>query len=200
MYLDAIAPHDYQIESVQVKLEACAVDNALGNSYAQCLLFGKSLPISYNVFVSQLQSTTATDKNLIKVSRALTHLKSVYVTLRKGPADAVTRKFCHDFLSTVQSDNKDAVTHNSDVEFKFQLQTGCRLSPEYLSCSHSEAYYQLCESLGVQASALCNFDIAARGYRSNKFSLGTDCEKVLNVDFAGLDTRAGDLTTAQLRL
>ena len=69
--------NDWQIENVQVKVDVCTLDNALDNSYAQHLLSGKSLPISYNTFVSQLQSTNATDKNLINVSRALTRLKSV---------------------------------------------------------------------------------------------------------------------------
>ena len=49
----------------------------------------------------------------------------------------------------------------------------------------------------MQASALRNFDITAREYRSNKFVLGTDCEKVLDAGFTGLNTRAGDLMTVK---
>ena len=43
---------DWQIENVQVKVDVCTLDSALDNSYAQHLLSGKSLPISYNIFVS----------------------------------------------------------------------------------------------------------------------------------------------------
>ena len=49
---------DWQIENVQVKVDVCILDNALDNSYAQHLLSGKSLPISYNTFVSQFKQPT----------------------------------------------------------------------------------------------------------------------------------------------
>ena len=44
-----------------------------------------------------------------------------------------------------------------------------------------------------------NFDISAREYRSTKFVLGTDCEKVLDAGFAGLNTRAGDLMSVKFK-
>ena len=194
---DANTSTDWQIENVQVKVDVCTLDNALDNSYAQHLLSGKSLPISYNTFVSQLQSTNATDKNLINVSRALTRLKSVFVTLHKTDTDSVQRKFWNNFFSPLQPENKDAFVHNSDGEFEFQLQIGSKLFPEYPIRSHNEAYYQLAKCLGVQSSAVHNFDITAREYRSTKFILGTDCEKVLDAGFTGINTRAGDLMTVK---
>ena len=188
---------DWQIENVQVKVDVCTLDNALDNSYAQHLLSGKSLPISYNTFVSQLQSTNATDKNLINVSRALTRLKSVFVTLHKTDADNPQRKFWNNFFSPMLADNASELGHNSDGEFEFQLQIGSKLFPEYPIRSHNEAYYQLAKCLGVQSSAVHNFDITAREYRSTKFILGTDCEKVLDAGFTGINTRAGDLMSVK---
>ena len=90
-------------------------------------------------------------------------------------------------------------THDSNGEFEFQLQIGSKLFPEYPIRSHNEAYYQLKKALGVQASAVHNFDISAREYRSQKFVLGTDCEKVLDAGFTGLNTRAGDLMTVKFK-
>ena len=183
---------------MQVKVDVCTLDNALDNSYAQHLLSGKSLPISYNTFVSQIQAANSTDKNLINVSRALTRLKSVFVTLhRTEEATAITRKFWNNFHSPMATDQTAALKHNSDGEFEFQLQIGSKLFPEYPIRSHNEAYYQLAKTLGVQASAVHNFDIASREYRSTKFILGTDCEKVLDASFTGLNTRAGDLMTVK---
>ncbi len=75
-------------------------------------------------------------------------------------------------------DQAVALTHNSDGEFEFQLRIGSKLFPEYPIRSHNEAYYQLAKRLGVQVFAVHNFDITAREYRSTKFILGTDCEKV----------------------
>ena len=60
-------------------------------------------------------------------------------------------------------------------------------------------YYQLKKTLGVQASAVHNFDINAVEYRDYKFILGTDCEKVLEAGFTGLNTRAGDLMTVKFK-
>jgi hypothetical protein len=184
---------DWQIENVQVKVDMCTLDNALDNSYAQHLLSGKSLPISYNTFVSQLQATPAGDKVLLNVSRALTRLKSVFVTLQKDSTNTFCRKFWNNFFSPMQPDCETVLSHNKEGEFEFQLQIGSKLFPEYPIRSHNEAYYQLCKTLGVQASSVHNFDINAREYRSTKFVLGTDCEKVLDAGFTGINTRAGDL-------
>ena len=51
----------------------------------------------------------------------------------------------------------------------------------------------------VQASAVHTFDIAPVEYRDNKFILGTDCEKVLDAGFTGLNTRAGDLMSVKFK-
>ena len=200
-FLAATTSNDWQIENVQVKVDVCTLDNALDNSYAQHLLSGKSLPISYNTFVSQIQAANSTDKNLINVSRALTRLKSVFVTLQKDtPAGELTRKSWNTFHSPMRSDNivtTTGVNHRAGGEFEYQLQIGSKLFPEYPIRSHNEAFYQLAKTLGVQASAVHNFDINAREYRFNKLILGTDCEKVLDAGFTGLNTRAGDLMTVK---
>ena len=175
----------------------CTLDNALDNSYAQRLLSGKSLPISYNTFVSQLQTAPAGDKVLINVSRALTRLKSVFVTLQKDNTNGTARKFWNNFYSPAYNECKTAYNYDTNGEFEFQLQIGSKLFPEYPIRSHAEAYYQLCKCLGVQASSVHNFDINAKEYRSTKFVLGTDCEKVLDAGFTGISTRVGDLMSVR---
>ena len=179
----------------------CTLDNALDNSYAQHLLQGKSLPISYNTLVSQLQTISGQDAPLVNVSRALTRLKSVFVTLHKdaGVVWPGNRKYWDSFFSPMGNDNGTNLIHNSEGEFEYQLQIGSKLFPEYPIRSHNEAYYQLCKTLGVQSSALHNFDISAREYRFSKFVLGIDCEKVLDAGFTGINTRAGDLMSIKLK-
>ena len=44
-----------------------------------------------------------------------------------------------------------------------------------------------------------NFDISATEYRDHKFVIGTDCEKVLDAGFTGINTRAGDLMSVKLK-
>ena len=195
----------WSINNVQVKVDMCTLDNALDNSYAQHLLSGKSLPISYNTFVSQMQTIAGQDKPLINVSRALTRVKGVFVTLHKDYTHSsrvplLGRKPWNDFFSPASSGNTDGVlTHDSEGEFEFQLQIGSKFFPEYPIRSHNEAYNQLKKTLGVQASAVHNFDISATEYRDYKFILGTDCEKVLDAGFTGLNTRSGDLLSVSLK-
>ncbi len=106
----------------------------------------------------------------------------------------------NNFFSPASIDNSDGtLTHRSQGEFEFQLQIGSELFPEYPIQSHSEAYYQLKKTLGVQASAVHTFDVSAVEYRDCKLVFGTDCEKVFDEGFTGLNTRAGDLMTVHLK-
>jgi hypothetical protein len=110
------------------------------------------------------------------------------------------RKLWNDFVSPGYIENLDGILQNgSDQEFEFQLQIGSKLFPEYPIRSHQEAYYQLKKTLCVQASSVHNFDISAVQYRDHRFILGTDCEKVLDAGFTGINTRAGDLMTVKLK-
>ena len=94
----------WQIQSVQVKADMCTLDNALDNSYAQHLLSGKSLPINYDTWVSQFQ-TIASTAPIVNITRALTRLKSVFVTLDKdfgsGWRNIWWRKQWNDFFSPI---------------------------------------------------------------------------------------------------
>jgi hypothetical protein len=127
---------DWQINNVQVKCDVCTLDNALDNSYAQNLLQGKSLPITYNTFVSQMQTISGQDAPLINVSRALTRLKSVFVTLNKDLTtcprpNLIGRKNWNDFFSPMSRDNEVGYGMHQfqDGEFEFQLHIGSKLFP-----------------------------------------------------------------------
>ena len=210
LFTPANCATNWSINNVQVKVDVCTLDNALDNSYAQHLLSGKSFPISYNTFVSQMQTIAGQEAPLINVSRALTRLKSVFVTLVKDTSSTTLsndrykyygRKQWNDFFSPMSSDNRDKLTvnHIANGEFEYQLQIGSKLFPEYPVRSHNEAYYQLKKSLGVQASALHNFDISALEFRDNNLIFATDTEKVLDAGFTGINTRAGDLMSVSLK-
>ena len=93
----------------------------------------------------------------------------------------------------IENHNRLAPKHTTAGEFEFYIQIGSKLFPEYPIRSHNEAYYQLKKTLGVQASSVHNFNITPLEYRDNKFILGTDCEKVLDAGFTGINTRAGEL-------
>jgi hypothetical protein len=72
----------WTIQNPQIKADICVLDNALNNEYAALLLSGKSLPINYSSFVCQLQSISGQTPS-VNITRALSRLKSVFVTLDK---------------------------------------------------------------------------------------------------------------------
>jgi hypothetical protein len=198
----------WNITNVQAKADICTLDNSLDNSYSEHLLLGKSLPINFNTYVSQTQSllssaTQGQQKVRLNVTRALSRLKSVFVTLDKIPEIIINtadvplyhgRKDWNRFYSPMQSYTKGELNkYNSDAEFEFQLNLSGKMYPEYPIRSHAEAYYQLRKTLGVQSSTLHNFDIKAQEYRNWKCILGIDFERILEAGFTGINTRAGDL-------
>ena len=189
---------NWEIINCEVKVDLCTLDNALDNSYANHLMEGTSLPINYSTFISHTQTVT-TSKMAVNVARALTRLKSVFVTFIKTPNDendrfkTFSKDWC-DFFSPMSPDNFDGnFKHNSEGEFEFQLQIGSKLYPEYPIRSHAEAFYQLRKMLGILSSSVHNFDINACSFRNDRFIIAIDTEKVLEAGWTGLNTRAGDL-------
>jgi len=142
-----------------------------------------------------MQTISGQPKPSVNVTRALTRLKSVFVTLDKNLTDDEENhqpglKPWSLFWSPM---NQDINNFNADGEFNFSIQIGSKLFPEYPMRSHSEAYYQLKKTLGVQSSHVHSFDITSKQYRNSKLVLGIDTEKVLDAGWTGLNTRAGDL-------
>jgi hypothetical protein len=71
----------WAIQNVMVKADVITLDNTLDNEYAQHLLEGKTLPISYNTYVSQLLSLQTSSGNFTaNITRSFTRLKSVFAT------------------------------------------------------------------------------------------------------------------------
>ena len=197
----------WQIQNVQFKADLVILDNSLENSYAQHLLSGKSLPINYSTIVSQIQSTLTTldaGQPIIRlnITRALSRLKSVFLTLF-GPESKITdnernlykgMKSWNNFYSPMRDYGAGSqLQYDENGEFECSLQLGAKRYPEYGIRSHAEAYYQLRKTLGLQSSKVHSFDIDFAAYRTWKFIVGIDMEKVLEAPFTGMNTRAGDI-------
>ena len=197
----------WSIQNVEVKCDLVTLDNALDNSYADHLLSGKSLPINYQTFSSQMQTIQGMQKPNVNVTRALTRLKTVFVTIDKTieSADRPGAKPWNVFWSPMSVDNaaisatadSHTFVHNSDGEFTFGLQLGSKKYPEYDIQAHSEAMYQLKKAVGIQSSDVHSFDINARQYRDQRCILAIDMERVLGAAYTGTNTRAGDLLSVK---
>ncbi len=175
------------------------------------LLSGESFPISYNTFVSQFQTIAGQSAPYENVNRALTRLKSAFVSLDKEYAKpdgtystgarfttSFGRKSWCDFYSPTSENNKGGtLTIDPTDEFEFQVQVGSKMFPEMSIRSHAEAYYQLRTKLGLQSSKMHSFDISPIEYRDNKLILGIDAKRVLEAGYTGIKTRSGDLLTVK---
>ena len=209
--------NDWHIENFSVKVDLVVLDNGLQSSYDAHLLGGASFPINYNTFITQCQNViggtlarTATTDNPatitsigqqkinISVSRAVSRLKSVFVTLDKdveyenNEAGFKARKSFNDFYSPMNNysigNNKYNMHYHEAGEFEFQMQIGSVKYPQTPIRSHSEAYYQLKKCLGIQSSTVHSFDINAIEYRHSKMIIGIDTERQLGCSLTGIST------------
>ncbi len=193
----------WKIENCMVKVDLCTLDNALENSYVSHFMGGKTINIVYNTFISTLQTVVAAETQ-INVSRSLSKMKSVFVTLDKGFAAGTSRlawynKFWNNFWSpNAGTGGTNTLTHTGEKFSHFQLQIGSKLFPEYPIKTHCEAFYSLRKALGIQANNLHSIDIDGNEYRNNKFVVGIDTEKLLGLSFTGMNTR-NNLMTVHLK-
>ena len=183
----------WEIQQFQIKCDVCTLDNALDNEYAQHLMSGKSLPINFATYVTQLQSITSNSAVSINVQRAFTRLKSVFVSLVNSAA--LTTGVRKEFNFFYNPSYLAASPYDSSKDVQFQMQIGSKLFPEYPIWSTQESFYQLRKCLGVQASTFHSIDISPIEYRKTKYIVGIDTEKVLSAGFTGLNTKSGDLMT-----
>jgi hypothetical protein len=189
VYVSALHSSSWTISDCQVKCDLLTLDNALDNEYAALLLSGKSLPINFSSWNHTVQQTGG-DKNFsVNISRALTRLKSVFVTLHKEGADAYLKE-CNQFYHPALNYN---VPFNNHSEHQYWIQIGSQKWPEYPILSSSESYYQLQKTVGP------HMNIFQRWYRGNKYIIGIDTEKISGAGFTGLNTKAGDLLTINFR-
>ena len=204
----------WNIQNVMLKADVVTLDNALDNEYAQHLLEGKSLPISYNTYVSQLLSLQTSSGNFsANITRSFTRLKSVFATFMQSTQCANTNQTPGDYSSDyrkdwnmfyhpmIQNTNKTTgiVPYTPANELELQIQVGSKLFPEYPCKTVKEAFYQLRKCLGIHNSTWHSIDIEDSDYRSNRFIFGIDCEKMLAAGFTGLNTKAGDLMTVRAK-
>ena len=164
-----------------------------------------------------MQTITGLQDLNVNVGRTLSRLKSVFVSFGKnlwlsGVADggqpvgcAVDRfhlygsKEWNDFFSPGSRNRRENERIRSmEDEFQFQVQIGSKLFCEYPIQSHSEAYSQLRQTLGIRSNDLHNFDIKDQ-YHINRFVLGVDTEKIIDAGFSGLNTKGGSLMSVRFK-
>jgi hypothetical protein len=195
----------WNISDVQLKADLCTLDNALENSYAKHLFEGKALPINYSTYISQSQTVSDFNFN-VSVSRAVTRLKSIFLSMLGSPHanQTATLKEFNNFWHPMSTEAiGSGVTapggYKIGKEVELHVQIGSKLYPEYPIRSASETFSQLRKTMGIHQSPFHSLDITGPQYRSYKFIASIDTEKVLEAGFTGLNTRAGDLLTIKVK-
>jgi hypothetical protein len=192
----------WKLENCMVKVDMCTLDNALDNSYVSHLLSGKTLNLVFNTYISSLQTVVSNDTQ-VNVSRSLSKMKSIFITLDKdlnGDRKTFFNRRWNNFWSPLARDTFGMLRSNEfDNDIKhLQLSIGSKLFPEYPIRSTAECFYTLRKALGVQANNLHSVDITGKEYRDNKFIIGFDTEKLLGLAFTGYNTR-NSLMTVHLK-
>ena len=201
-FTPANTSYNWKLENCMMKVDLCTLDNALDNNYTSHLLGGKSLNIVYNTFISNIQTILSGDTQ-INVSRSLSKMKSVFISLERdfaGARNTYHNKQWNNFYSPMAIDTASTTTthlQGNEIE-SLQLQVGAFLMPQYPIRSHAECFYSLRKSLGIQANSLHSVDINGNDYRNNKFIVGIDCEKLLGLAFTGMNTK-NSLMTVKLK-
>ena len=178
---------NWDISDIQCKCDLLELDSSLSNEYASHLLSGKpfrSISIRGIIHINPL----ALIKNFsAHTPRAVTRLKSIFITLHKP--DSIAYKQVNDFHHPCT--NNGALTLAS--EHSYQIQIGSKLVPEYPVSSLAESYSQLKKTVGRA------FKMHSSWYRSRKYIIGLDLEKISGAGFTGLSTNAGDLPTINFK-
>ena len=178
---------NWDITDIQCKCDLLTLDSSLQNEYASHLLSGKSLPINFSTWNHTNQST-GNDKNFsAHITRAVTRLKSIILTLHKP--DNVYYKTSHDFYHPCANNGALSLAN----EHSYQIQIGSKLVPEYPVSNLAESFSHLRKVVGR------SFKKHSSWYRNRKYIIGLDLEKISGAGFTGMNMKNGDLLTLNFR-
>ena len=117
----------------------------------------------------------------------MTRLKRIFITLHKP--GGVAYKQANDFYHPAGINGQMTLAH----EHPYQVQTGSKPITEYPVDSVSESCMQLKKKVGRA------FKMHSSWYRSRKYTIGLDLERISGAGFSGLSTKAGDLLTLNFK-
>ncbi len=192
----------WTLSNCQLKADIVQIDSELENKYTQHLMEGNEIRLRYSTFITQ-ENVVPGGTFSVNISRALSRLQSVYVSLGgavvgANGSDAVTPyiKDYNTFWSPMTA-AADVGSYHWDSELDISLQIGAKRLPEFPVQSTAESFQRLKQSLGLASSPFHSIAIKPSEYYKNKYILGIDCEKMTGgTAFSGLNTKqSGSLMT-----
>ena len=200
---------DWQLEDCQIKCDTVLLDSGLNDNYTKHLLEGKALPLEFETYVAQENSIVGNNVS-VQISRAVSKLNRMFLTFYKPTADS------GETLLLKTNENKQGVsfyhpmsagsvgdtavtTYNSNLELEFQIQLGGKLYPEYPCRTINECFSILKETLNLPEKYQHSVGILFDEYIRNSFIFGMDFEKVPDVDWSGINTKAGQILIVKVK-
>jgi hypothetical protein len=207
---------DWTIDDVKILADTVILDSSLQNSYTSHLLEGKSLPINYTTFVSQSHIMTQQPNYSVNIVRSFTRLKSIFINFYadatndaqtdgvniKAEAGDNTANLNADFVLKTWNrfynpQSRLAVNdrYSSINELEWHISVGSLTFPVFPCSSTAQSLYRLKQALGITNSSFHAMNLTYAKYVNNTFILGLDLEKICEVGFTGINTKANDLIT-----
>ncbi len=173
----------WNITNAVLKCDVCTLDNAVDNKIADHLLSGKPLPIHYQTFITQYQTTTSYNIN-ISLNRAVSQLAALFVSFNY--TDATFRSnnlFLQDFNTFYHPMAGTAAitstSYDSTLELEYEFAIGSKKFPEYNLKSQGETFSQLEKTIkDVYFNDYNSTSIRPREYISDKHIIGINTSKV----------------------
>ena len=141
-YNTANTSTNWQIQDVRMVADVVTLDSGLQNSYAEHVLSGNSLPISYSTYVSILQSIAFPNVN-VSVTRSVSRLKTVFFNFDIDHSIVTLNQITSILKDWSSFQHPMDGGYNYGLEMEYQIQIGSKMFPEYPVRSINQAFYEL---------------------------------------------------------
>ena len=177
----------YSLSNVRALCDVFTLDSGLSNTYASHVLAGKPLvfPLK-NLVVTSFQLNAGTPSFDVNVSRAVSRLNSVFVTLHGATGPQVQD------VNTFISANPETI--------QGRVQIGSKQWPDGQNVTGvSQFWYRLLTGLGVFHSASHTLAITRAQYEADHFIWCSDTETLPVASSTGYNCAKGELITVSMR-
>lgn len=188
----------FQIEDCQIKADIVYLHNDVANAYSQHLQNG-TLPIKYTTYYTISQSIKGAGNNVaVNVARSATRLKQVFASFYNNTSPQFWLKqfnsFLHPMINATAGDGTFySPAYDPNYELEWQIQIGSKFYPSYPVRSLAEAFTHYLKALNYPNKYQHSTVIDPVSWRSTKFFMAYDFEKIRDASFTGIDTSSGDL-------
>ena len=190
--------NNYELDDVHIKCDVCTLDSALDNSITQVLMSNKALTWSYQTWSQQSGLIPGTDEASITLSRAVTRMKSLFLTFDMATS---TKSTVIDMLhpSGGIRDRLDGTWSVHDPTFTLQLSLGNKHFPELPCKAVANFWEHLRKAVDVHDTSSRSLSMRPVQYLTDQFIAAFSLEKVPGAGFSGLNTRSGDAIRLELK-